>query len=88
MFCTLLRGPLITRNTHKSKIKTKLMYFSFHFYVCPQLGNSSNLASSNTQNGHKANSYQGGDSPAIASPARRSEVSPIQNHVSTHSVYY
>lgn len=45
---------------------------------------SGNLAPSTAQNGHKGSSYQGGDSPAIASPARRSEVSPIQSHVSKH----
>lgn len=57
--------------------------FSFFFCMC-DAWRSGNLAPSTAQNGHKGSTYQGGDSPAIASPARRSEVSPIQSHVSKH----
>lgn len=42
----------------------------------------------NTQNGHKGISSNQGDSSVVGSPARRSEVSPIQNHVSTHTLYH
>ena len=41
----------------------------------------SNLVSQNTPNDYKGTLYQ--NEPNITSPARRSEVSPIQNHVST-----
>lgn len=44
---------------------------------------SGNLAATNTPNGHTKKSSHQGDS-SIGSPARRREVSPIQNHVSYH----
>lgn len=51
---------------------------------------SGNLVTSinNTQNGHKGISSNQGDSSVVGSPARRSEVSPIQNHVSTYTLYH
>ncbi|GAB0095515.1 hypothetical protein DMENIID0001_109070 [Sergentomyia squamirostris] len=45
-------------------------------------GNSGNLAATNTPNGHTKKSTHQGDSN-IASPARRREVSPIQNHATS-----
>lgn len=59
----------------------KLMPYDFFLFLFTYW-NSSNLAPSSTSNGHKGTSFQG-DSSTISSPARRSEVSPIQNHVST-----
>lgn len=64
-------------------IKRKLLLYNFFFSFLSVLLTSGNLASSSTQNGHKGTSFQG-DSSAIASPARRSEVSPIQSHVSVY----
>ncbi|XP_037049316.1 serine-rich adhesin for platelets isoform X2 [Bradysia coprophila] len=49
---------------------------------------TSNLAPSTTSNGHKGTSFQGDSSSAIASPARRSEVSPIQNHKSSRAGWH
>lgn len=50
-------------------------------FICGQQPTSGNLVTSiSTQNGHKGSSSQGDGT--IASPARRSEVSPIQYHVS------
>lgn len=57
-------------------------FISFLWHTWIACAHSGNLAPSSAQNGHKGSSYQGCESPNIASPARRSEVSPIQSHVS------
>lgn len=66
---------------HDNVNKTETFVITCFFFSV--LLTSGNLASSSTQNGHKGTSFQG-DSSAIASPARRSEVSPIQSHVSVY----
>ncbi|XP_059614308.1 uncharacterized protein LOC132260298 [Phlebotomus argentipes] len=46
-------------------------------------GNSGNLAATNTPNGHTKKSSHHQADPSIGSPARRREVSPIQNHATS-----
>lgn len=59
---------------HEKIYKNKLfIYNDNHFLI--QSNNSTN-----TPNGHKGTTYQGDST--LGSPARRCEVSPIQNHVS------
>lgn len=67
--------PATTENERAFYIRTQTILF------CGQQFTSGNLVTSiSTQNGHKGSSSQGDGT--IASPARRSEVSPIQYHVS------
>lgn len=75
-------SPLLwnTNDTVCSRANNNTVRFNIYINTSGNLVTSIN----NTQNGHKGISSNQGDSSVVGSPARRSEVSPIQNHVSTH----
>lgn len=68
------------------RIKVNFLYL-FHNFLClfnfkiTKNLNSGNVISQHIPNDHKGAVFQN-ETTSISSPARRSEISPIQNHVS------